>query len=180
LKTIHTIGHSNRPVGEFTGLLGAAGIALLADVRAYPVSRRHPHFSREPLAGALKAAGIDYLWLGAALGGHRSARADSVNTALPPAWRGYADHMQTSPYAAGLTAIEQHALNRPTAIMCAERNPSDCHRNLISDNLVARSWCVMHIIGANEPLQHTQNPAARWVDGVLSYPGHQQLQLGLG
>ena len=179
MKTIFTIGHSNRLLAEFVALLSGAGVKLLADVRAYPASRRYPHFSREPLAAALKAAGIDYLWLGDSLGGHREPRADSLNTALAPMWRGYADHMQTPAYTAGLAQLEQRALKQPTAIMCAERNPPECHRNLIADSLSGHSWCVMHRIGANESREHTPNPEARWVDGQLCYPAGQQMQLGL-
>jgi uncharacterized protein (DUF488 family) len=179
LKTIHTIGHSNRPLDDFIALLRGAGITRLADVRAAPASRRYPHFARAALGAALLDTGIAYHWLGAVLGGHRSPRPDSENTALAPVWRGYADHMQTAAYAAGLAELERHALKQPTAIMCAERNPADCHRNLISDSLIARSWCILHIIGANETRTHTPNPAARWADGGLSYPGGQQLGLAL-
>lgn len=179
MNTIFTVGHSNRELAEFLALLTGAEVKLLADVRAYPASRRYPHFSREPLATALGDAGIDYLWLGDSLGGHREPRPDSANTALPPVWRGYADHMQTAGYTAGLAQLEQHALKRPTAIMCAERNPPECHRNLISDSLHGHSWCIVHLIGANERREHVQNPEARWLDGQLSYPAGQQMQLGL-
>ena len=55
MKTIYTIGHSTRPVDEFISLLEAAGIRVLADVRAYPASRRHPQFGRAALAESLGA-----------------------------------------------------------------------------------------------------------------------------
>src|SRR5688572_7325913 len=64
-----TIGHGNRSSEDFVQLLQYANIETVIDVRAYPVSRRHPHFSRPPLAAALAGAGIEYLWEGAALGG---------------------------------------------------------------------------------------------------------------
>ena len=180
MKQIFTAGHSNRPLEEFLDLLEGAGIELLADVRAYPASRRHPHFGREPLSTALQGRGIGYLWLGRELGGHRTARPDSPNTALAPVWRGYADQMQTAGFAQAIMELEVQALSRRTVVMCAERNPDDCHRNLIADRLTALEWCVTHIIGANESRQHTLHATARVTEAGLSYPGTDQQQLGLG
>jgi len=94
-------------------------------------------------------------------------------------WRGYADHMQAPAYAAGLAELEKHALELPTAVMCAERNPPECHRNLIADSLYGHSWCVVHLIGADKNLVHAPNPEAKWSAGQLRYPGAQQMQLGL-
>jgi uncharacterized protein (DUF488 family) len=179
-QTLYTAGHSTRPLAEFIELLRAAGITLLADVRAYPASRRHPHFSREPLAEALQAQGITYRWLGRELGGHRQPRPDSPNTALPPAWRGYADHMATPLYAAGLAELETQAQSRVVCVMCAERNPCDCHRSFIADSFVSHKWCVTHLIGADKRANHALSPAARVGNGGLLYPGTDQVQMGLG
>jgi uncharacterized protein (DUF488 family) len=180
VKTICTIGHSTRSAEEFIVLLEAAGIRLLADVRAYPASRRHPQFGREALTEALNARGIAYAWMGPALGGHREPRADTPNTGLAPAWRGYADHTQTPRYRAGLAQLEEQALTQPMVYMCAERDPDDCHRNLISDSLVHRGWTVTHIIGADEKRTHRLHPAARSANDGLIYPGAGEQQLGLG
>ncbi|MDB5802692.1 MAG: hypothetical protein JWN73_14 [Betaproteobacteria bacterium] len=180
MKTIYTIGHSTRPVEEFIGLLEAAGVRVLADVRAYPASRRHPQFGRAALAESLGARGIDYLWLGAALGGHRDPLVDTVNTALAPMWRGYADHTQAQVYRDGLAQLEERALTQALAYMCAERDPGDCHRNLISDSLVSRGWKVTHLIGAEEKREHRLHPAARVSESGLIYPSLNQQQLGLG
>lgn len=180
MKTFYTIGHSTRSAEDFIALLEAAGVQLLADVRAYPASRRHPQFGREALSAALQAHGIAYAWMGAALGGHRDAHADTPNTGLAPVWRGYADHMQSARYRAGLAQLEEQALTQTVAVMCAERDPNDCHRNLISDSLVDRAWKVMHLIGAEERRAHQLNPAARPSEGGLIYPGAGDRQLGLG
>jgi len=180
LKIIHTIGHSTRPAEEFISLLEAAGVRVLADVRAYPASRRHPQFGRAALAESLGARAIEYLWLGAALGGHREPRSDTVNMALAPMWRGYADHMQTQVYRDGLAQLEERALTQPVACMCAERDPGDCHRNLLADSLTNRGWKVTHLIGAEEKREHRLHPAARENAGGLIYPSPSQQQLGLG
>ncbi|HZF09413.1 MAG TPA: DUF488 domain-containing protein [Thermoanaerobaculia bacterium] len=82
MSAIYTLGHSTRPLAEFLALLGENGIRLLTDVRRYPASRRHPHYSRQALEASLQAAGIDYVHE-PDLGGRRAARPDSPNTA----WR---------------------------------------------------------------------------------------------
>src|SRR5213080_1305490 len=92
---IYTVGHSTRSLETFLALLAEHQIRLLVDVRRYPASRRYPHFVQEPLAAALEAVGIAYRH-DADLGGRRSARKDSANTAWRSAgFRGYADYMET-------------------------------------------------------------------------------------
>lgn len=179
MQRLYTIGHSTRPLDDFIAVLTSAGITLLADVRAYPASRRHPHFSREPLAAALEARGITYQWLGRELGGHRSAHKDSPNTALPPVWRGYADHMATPLYEKGLAELQAQSQTHVVCMMCAERNPCDCHRSFISDSFVSRQWCITHLIGANEKTSHVLRPSARIGNSGLRYPGTDQVQMGL-
>ena len=179
MKTIYSIGHSTRTGEAFIALLQGAGIRLLADVRAYPASKRHPQFGRAALEQALTAQGIRYLWLGAALGGHRQALPDSPNTGLGPAWRGYADHMLGPRYAEGLRRLEEWALTEPVAMMCAERDPGDCHRSFISDSLLTRGWKVAHLIGAQEKREHHLHALARATETGLVYPGAGQQQLGL-
>src|SRR3989442_13979780 len=61
--TVYTVGHSTRTLEQFLALLGAHGIAGVADVRRFPASRRHPHFGREPLSRPLAAAPCHYDWL---------------------------------------------------------------------------------------------------------------------
>src|SRR5437016_406526 len=96
---IWTIGHSTRSVGEFVALLRANQITRLADIRTIPQSRRHPHFSRLALDAHLKDQGMEYRHF-PDLGGLRKPRPDSPNTAWKNAsFRGYADHMQTPPFA---------------------------------------------------------------------------------
>ena len=180
MPTLYTIGHSTRTTEEFIAVLEDAGVRLLADVRAYPASRRHPQFGREALAAALAAREIRYAWLGKALGGHRAARPDSPNTALAAAWRGYADHMQAARFKEGLAQLQEWALTGPVACMCAERNPDDCHRQFIADSLVSQGWKVTHLIGASEKREHQINTAARVTPQGLVYPDPGQQQLGLG
>jgi uncharacterized protein (DUF488 family) len=169
MRTVHTIGHSTRPIEAFLALLRLHGVARLADVRTVPRSRHNPQYEREALAAALAAGGIGYGHL-PALGGLRRARPDSVNRGLRGAgFRGYADHMQTETFRAGLDRLEALAAAEATAIMCAEADPSHCHRALLSDALLARGWRVLHILDAGV-VEHMLSPAMRTVDGRPVYP----------
>ena len=134
---IFTVGHGARSAEEFVAILKEAGIGTLVDVRAYPGSRRHPQFSREALSASLSEAGIVYRWEGKVLGGMR---------------RSYADHMQTDEFqsaARALSGIEGRA-----CIMCAERDPSDCHRSYIADWLVAHGERVTHLLDLGTLREH--------------------------
>jgi uncharacterized protein (DUF488 family) len=165
-----TIGHSTRTLEELIELLRTHGVERLADVRAYPRSRRHPQFNSDTLPEALAAVGIGYRHL-PALGGKRAGRPDSPNTGWrEPAFRAYADHMETAAFAGGLTALLDAASRQRVAIMCAEAQPSHCHRSLIADALMARGVPVEHIVGAGPRQPHAPPPFARFAHGRVSYP----------
>jgi uncharacterized protein (DUF488 family) len=93
VATLYTIGHSTRSLDELESDLKGHGIETLVDIRAFPMSRRLPHFNRESLERSLPEQGIRYIWI-KALGGYRKAtRKDSPHTALRNAsFRNYADY----------------------------------------------------------------------------------------
>ena len=167
--TLWTIGHSVRPWEEFVGMLTAAHIQALVDVRRFAGSRRNPQFSGEAMAAALAEEGIDYLPL-PDLGGRRPALADSRNLAWRNAgFRGYADYMATRSYQAAREKMLDSAHRSRTAIMCAEAMWWQCHRSLISDDLKAGGWEVIHLLSAGREQEHPYTSAARLVDGCLDY-----------
>jgi len=173
---ISTIGHSTRELGEFISLLKREGVTHLADVRAFPFSRRHPHFNGELLASSLEEVGIRYEHF-PGLGGRRKARADSRNTSWRNSgFRGYADYMETSAFGEQLDSLLSVAAAAPTAIMCAEAVPWRCHRSLISDALVARGVEVMHILDSKAQ-PHTLTSFARVENGSVRYDGVHELDL---
>ncbi|HXE79139.1 MAG TPA: DUF488 domain-containing protein [Vicinamibacterales bacterium] len=168
---IWTIGHSNQPLNAFVDALRAHRIALLVDVRRFPSSRRLPHFNSPPLAAALERHGFDYVHM-EDLGGRRPPRRDSHNIAWQNAgFRGYADYMETPAFAAAIERLLTLASERRTAIMCAERLWRQCHRGLIADELKARGHTVTHILSATASEPHPYTPAARVVEGRVSYRG---------
>jgi uncharacterized protein (DUF488 family) len=165
MTLVHTVGHSTRTAEELLALLGRHGIERLVDVRRYPVSRRHPHFSREALAAALAAAGMAYRHE-PDLGGRRAPRPDSPHTAWRvAAFRGYADYMETPEFAAALARLVRSAEGAREAILCAEAVPWRCHRRLVSDALVARGAQVRHILGPGAARPHELDPNARVLSG---------------
>lgn len=171
--TLWTIGHSTRALDEFIGLLTANRIEVLADVRHFPGSRKYPHFNVEPLRAAVLAVGIGYEPF-TELGGRRKVQPNSRNTAWRhPAFRGYADYMQTAPFNAGIERLKTLARAQRTAIMCAEAVWWRCHRGLISDVFKLSGTTVLHITGPSAPREHPYTSAARIVDGALDYSGDQ-------
>jgi uncharacterized protein (DUF488 family) len=171
LNRIYTIGHSTRTLSELVELLREHGVTRLADVRRYPGSRRHPHFSGESLAVTLPQESILYEHF-EDLGGRRKPMAQSPNGAWEnEQFRGYADYMSAPEFHAAIDRLLQG--ERDTAVMCAEAVPWRCHRNLLSDELVRRSIQVMHIVGPGKTQTHALSKMAR-IDGArVTYPPEQ-------
>ena len=170
-QTIWTVGHSTRSGEEFTQILLAHGVQVLVDVRTFPGSRRYPQFNRAALAEQLRSVGIDYRHE-PRLGGRRSPRADSHNTAWRNAqFRGYADHMETDEFKNGVRELLEVASNARVAVMCAEAVWWRCHRSLLADYLKAEGHEVVHILDAKKTEEHPFTSAARLVNGRLSYRG---------
>lgn len=180
LPTLYTVGHGDRPAAVFVDVLVAHGVRGVADVRRYPASRRHPQFTRAALVRTLADADIAYCWLGAPLGGMRKGGNEAAHAALPGAsLRGYAEHMATEEFRSGMQALLMQARSRPTALLCAERLPQQCHRALIADYLTAHGIPVVHLLDGSTAVSHHLHDAARLDDGRLVYDRGADRQLGL-
>jgi len=170
---IWTIGHSTRSFDEFLSLLLVNQISRLADIRTIPQSRRHPHFGREALDTRLMEHGIEYRHF-PDLGGLRKPRPDSTNGAWQnAAFRGYADHMATAPFALAVEALLDFGGEPARAtVMCVEAVWWRCHRMLLSDALLARGVDVQHILSEAKTQPHRLTPFAKVEEaGKVSYPG---------
>jgi len=179
--TVLTLGHSTRAIHELLALVSEFGVTTLVDVRRFPSSRRHPHFNGPALARALHEIGVAYRHE-PDMGGRREALPDSRNTAWRvAAFRGYADHMASAAFRSALDrlrALAAGAAAGPPAILCAEAVPWDCHRQLISDALVAGGMRVRHILGAGRAEEHVLNASAVvGAEGVVMYPASGQRAL---
>ena len=174
---VYTIGHSTRPIGAFIDLLRAEGVTLLADVRRFPRSRRHPQFNIEALPAALAGSGIDYRHF-EALGGRRK-RTLTEDASPNAGWetegfRSYADYAMTAPFRSALDTLIGLAQTRTPAIMCAEALWWQCHRRIISDYLLIAGIDVVHILAAHETQPAELTPGAEpQADGTLHYPAPQ-------
>lgn len=165
-----TVGHSTRPIEQFVGLLQAHGVERVVDVRTVPKSRRNPQFGQDLLPGSLKSAGIGYTHM-PSLGGLRRARPDSPNAGWRNAsFRGYADYMQTPPFAQGLEQVIELAQKERVALMCAEAVPWRCHRSLIADALLVRGIPSEDIASATRRTPHELTPFARVRGTEITYP----------
>ena len=160
---IYTVGHSTRSIDELIAILSEAGVTRVADVRAFPMSRRHPHFNKDALSVTLSAAGIDYRHM-PALGGRRKAQkgAPSHNGLWKvEAFRNYADYAETAAFADALRRLLAMARRSRCAIMCAEAVWWRCHRRIVADYAITRGARVVHIFGPTRSERATRTPFAR-------------------
>lgn len=143
MTAIRTIGHSNHPIERFVELLTKGGVGLLVDVRSTPYSRRFPQFGRERLKKSLAEAGIDYVWEGAALGGKPETGGSYESLATRPAFTEALDRLVESREDATL------------CLMCAEKDPLDCHRTvLVSRRLAERGVTIEHLLADGSVRPH--------------------------
>jgi uncharacterized protein (DUF488 family) len=171
-RTVWTIGHSTHPLELFVQMLQSFQVRLLADVRRYPGSRRYPHFNSAELQSALAEVGIGYIHF-EQLGGRRQPSKDSSNLAWRlPAFRGYADYIETEPFKISIEQLQKQARLNNTAYMCSEAPWWRCHRSIISDYLKSQGWTVMHIMKPGKAEEHPYTSAASIVNGKLDYSGN--------
>jgi uncharacterized protein (DUF488 family) len=175
VATIYTIGHSTRTLDELVAALQGHGVKRLVDIRAFPMSRRLPHFNRESLEQELPKHGIAYVWMKELGGRRKKIRDESPNTGLRnESFRNYADYMMTGEFVAGIERLVEIAGQGKTAIMCAERVWFQCHRMLVGDYLTAQGHTVLHIDDEKHaPRPHKLMKEARVADGMLVYNGQQ-------
>lgn len=174
--TLFTIGHSTRTLEELIAALQAHAIQVLIDIRAFPMSRRLPHFNRESLEKTFPEAGIRYIWMKELGGRRKKSAADSPNVALRnESFRNYADYMLTPEFERTMAEVILMAEHSRTAYMCAERVYFRCHRMLVSDWLVAHGHEVLHIDNENPAKPHKLMSEARLEGGQLIYRGDRLL-----
>ena len=165
---IFTVGHSTHAAEAFVALLRTHGVTAVADVRSAPCSRFNPQFNRETLARALEAQEIRYVFLGRELG----ARPDDPACYEDGRVR-YARLARTALFRGGLDRAVDGARRHRLALMCAERDPLDCHRTiLVARELARRGIDVAHIL-ADGRLE----PHAATLDRLLARQGLTQPHL---
>lgn len=168
-KKIWTIGHSTRSLSDFIRMLESFHIQLLVDIRAFPGSRKYPHFNKENLQPALEVNSVLYTHMNE-LGGRRKPEPDSINIAWRnTSFRGYADYMQTPAFQKAIDKLQALASDYSVAYMCSEAPWWKCHRALVSDYLKLNGWSVFHIMEYEKATEHPFTSPARQVQGKLFY-----------
>jgi uncharacterized protein (DUF488 family) len=178
-KVVYSIGHSNHSAEVFFGFLEWHQIRTLIDVRAIPGSRRHPQFGRDALGLSCQARDLAYHWM-PGLGGRRRTARDHPSPHVAwevPAFRAYADYMDTPEFAAALAELEHEARKAPTAFFCAEVLWWQCHRRLVADRLLVAGWSVLHIDSGGHTAPHQLPEFARVADGRVVYDVGATLEL---
>ena len=165
-----TVGHSTRQIEALLELLVGHRVTQLVDVRTVPRSRHNPQFNEAALPISLATANIGYAHA-SGLGGLCPTTANSSNTGWRNrSFRGYADHMQTTDFAANLASVIELARTDRVALMCAEAVPWRCHRSLIADALLVQGVAVCEIVSPKRLQPHKLTPFARVRGEQITYP----------
>lgn len=143
MRRIKTIGHSNHSIERFLDLLEGGGVDIVVDVRSVPYSRRFPQFGRERLTQSLASRGISYRYEGVALGGKPKGGEDYEALAAAPE------------FADALARLVAGASDTTLCLMCAEKDPLDCHRTvLVSRRLAERGVAIDHLLADGRLASH--------------------------
>ena len=169
-QIIYTIGHSTHPIEHFVGLLKQHSITALCDVRSKPYSRNNPQFNREDLKGALREIGIVYVFLGKELGARSEDPSCYDHNQVQ-----YDRLAQTDLFRSGLDRVRQGAQTFRVVLMCAEKEPLDCHRTiLVARHVQALSFEIQHIHADGELESHVD--AMNRLLRTLNLPEHDMFR----
>jgi uncharacterized protein (DUF488 family) len=165
---VFTIGHSTISYERFHALLCLHRVNVVADIRTSPFSRHVPQFNRDNLQRELRSSSVKYVFLGDELGGRPKDKGLFLN--------GVADYermAQTIEFARGIARVVEGAKSYRIALMCAERNPLDCHRCLLVGRaLYEGGMKVHHILGDGQLLDQE-----RIEDLLLALAGKAEIDL---
>lgn len=141
-SVIYTVGHSTQSIEQFVQLLLMHKITAIADVRSAPYSRYNPQFNREELSQSLKLQDIQYVFLGKELGARSDEDCCYVDGRV-----NYSILAKTKLFQHGIERVVEGVKSHKIALMCAEKDPLDCHRTiLVSRELINHGYSVAHIL----------------------------------
>jgi uncharacterized protein (DUF488 family) len=164
--SVFTIGHSTHPIDRFVALLQQHGITAVCDVRSTPFSRFNPQFNRDALQKSLQAAGIAYVFLGKELGARSGDPACYENGRVQ-----YDRLASTALFQEGLDRVRGGTQQYRIVLLCAEKEPLDCHRTiLVSRHLVERGFDVQHILADGDLESH--DAALTRLAGIVGIPAN--------
>ncbi len=149
-RTVLTLGHSTHAIDRFIELLSLHGVSAVADVRSSPYSRMNPQFNRETVKNALKQRGVAYSFLGRELGARPEDPACYVDG------RARYDLIARTPlFGSGLERVADGSKRYRIALVCAEKDPTTCHRALlVCRHLIERGFSIQHILADGKIEDH--------------------------
>lgn len=154
MSLIYTIGYEGTDIDRFIATLKAVGVSRLADVRAVALSRK-PGFSKKSLSARLAQEGIEYLHF-SALGDPKSGR-EAARAGLYEQFRAiYELHINSDGARSSLCELASTAAEKPTCLLCFERDPATCHRSIIAEELSESGFQVCDLYG-DDPERYVRN-----------------------
>lgn len=155
MSVLYTIGYEGTDIDRFVATLKAAGVERVADVRAVPISRKKG-FSKTALGSRLAAEGIGYLHF-ASLGDPKPGR-DAARAGQYSRFRAiYSQHLESDDAQASLKELVDMAGEKPTCLLCFERDPVTCHRSMVAQAMgKASSFEVFNLYG-DDPERYARN-----------------------
>ncbi len=165
---VFTVGHSTHTLEVFAALLRQHDVTALADVRSTPYSRFNPQFNRDALERSLSAYGIKYVFLGRELGARSDDRSCYENGRVQ-----YARLARTDLFRSGIERVVRGANDYGVALMCAEKEPLECHRTLLVARALAELGIIVRHILPDGRLESHEATMERLLD-VFGLP-HQDL-----
>jgi uncharacterized protein (DUF488 family) len=174
-ERIYTIGHGNKTFEDFIRILQHYEIEIVVDIRSFPASRRHAHFSGSYLERELFSFGMSYLWCRALGGFRKKGLGDrSPNLALKSdGFRNYADYMLSRSFEENVAILLKIVQKEMTCLLCAETLPFRCHRWILSDYLTAHGTEVIHLLDTRKCEVHKMSRWAAVRDGQVIYDGKE-------
>ena len=164
-KELFTIGHSNHRMFDFLRLVRSHGVNALVDVRSHPYSRLHPQFNRKVLAADLRKAKIAYVFLGQELGARRVETACYVDGRAD-----YGSIAELPIFQEGLKRVREGIRQYRITLMCAERDPIDCHRVILVCRHLRKEGITLKHIREDGSLETHADLETRLVDRLEIEP----------
>ena len=156
---IFSIGHSTHPIDRFIALLKQHEIDVVADVRSSPFSRFNPQFNKDDLAQTLKQSGIKYAFFGNELG----ARADDPSCYVEGKVQ-YSRLAARDVFRHAISRLIKGAADHRIALMCAEKEPLDCHRTILVSQALVKAGCEVNHIHSDGSLEPQDAALERLLD----------------
>jgi uncharacterized protein (DUF488 family) len=166
VPTIFSIGYSNHSVERFIELLKQHGVTAVGDVRSTPYSRFHPRFNRRELEASLKDAGIEYVFFGNELGGRPEDQSCYINGQLS-----FKHAARREEFRKGIKCVMEGAFKNRIALMCAEKEPLDCHRTLLVCRALKQQGAVVKHILHDGRLEGHEETEHRLLENAGLEPG---------